>query len=245
MPIAAPVRALARDLHDIFGGRLQSLVVYGSSGAPGAGARAHDQAAAPSAAVPVHTMAVVESLDADDLQACAARVGAWQGAGLATPLMLAARELARSLDAFPLELAAIAADHVVVSGAPPFDGLRIDASDVRRACEVQARSHLLHLRQAYVEAADKGDALAQVIVQSAAPLAALVRTVARLRGADEADAAGAAREIQQATGVPGTALEDVVALAGAPSMPPDRARHLFPPYLHAVNRLVELVDGWR
>ncbi len=159
--------------------------------------------------------------------------------------MLPARELARSLDAFPLELAAIAADHLLVCGTAPFDHLHVNPVDVRRACEVQARSHLLHLRQACVEARDKDEALARVVLQSAAPLAALVRAVARLRGGDGEDAAASAREVQQAIGAPGTALEDVVALAGAASMPPDRARHLFPPYLHAVGRLVELVDGWR
>ena len=65
--------------------------------------------------------------------------------------MLAADEFARSLDAFPFEFSAILADHAVVSGKNPFEGLRVEPADLRRACEVQARGHLLHLRQGYME----------------------------------------------------------------------------------------------
>ena len=92
-------------------------------------------------------------------------MAAWHDAGLATPLLLAAHEFGRSLDAFPLEFGAILADHVVVAGSDPFDGLRVDAADLRRACEVQARSHLLHLREGYLETRGRGDALADLIVR--------------------------------------------------------------------------------
>ena len=68
--------------------------------------------------------------------------------------MLRGARVRESLDAFPLEFGAILADHAVVSGASPFDGLTVDAADLRRACEVQARSHLLHLREGYIERAD-------------------------------------------------------------------------------------------
>ena len=67
----------------------------------------------------------------------------------ATPLLLAAHEFGRSLDAFPFEFGAILADHVVVSGSDPFDGPPRRPADLRRACEVQARSHLLHLREGF------------------------------------------------------------------------------------------------
>src|SRR5262249_25754287 len=96
------VDTLERELRGVFGPRLQSLIAYGSSGAAGHGA--------------MRTMALVESLTAEDLRACAARAASWHAAGLATPLVVAAHELERSLDAFPLEFAAIHADHVLVAG---------------------------------------------------------------------------------------------------------------------------------
>ena len=81
-----------------------------------------------------------------------------------------------------MEFGAILADHAVVSGRDPFDGLRVDAADLRRACEVQVRSHLLHLREGYIETRGRGDAIAELVADSAAPLAGLVKSVARLLG---------------------------------------------------------------
>src|SRR5436190_21936390 len=106
MHIPDAVRVLERELGEIFGGRLRSLVVY----APAA------------SGAPTPTLAVVDRLTADDLRACAARAAAWHDRDLTTPLLLEAGEFARSLDTFPLEFGAILADHAVVSGANPFEG---------------------------------------------------------------------------------------------------------------------------
>lgn len=236
------VRALERDLQAIFGPRLRSLVAYGLAGHghvrhdDGAGAHGHAPAA-------THTMAVVDQLTADDLRACAARVADWHDRGLATPLVLGAHEFERSLDAFPLEFGAIVADHVVVAGRPPFESATVDPGDVRRACEVQARSHLLHLREGFLETRGRTDALAVLIVQSAAPLRALVRSVARLQGVDAADPAAASRYAERTIGVDTGVLDEVVALADATEISSPEAARLFPPYLDAVERLVKWIDA--
>src|SRR5215831_1368879 len=147
MAISPALQALERDLRTIFGNRLQSIVAYA--------------VAAPVTHVETATVAIVENISAADLRACAARVHEWHDARLATPLLLETGEFAQSLDAFPFEFGAILADHVVVSGVNPFDGLRVDANDLRRACEVQARSHLLHFREGCIETAGRSDALAE------------------------------------------------------------------------------------
>jgi hypothetical protein len=84
------VSALERDLREIFGPRLQSLVALsrGKRDRPGA------------------TLAVVDALTADDLRACAERVAAWHDAGLRRRFF-SPQEFGRSLDAFPLEFGAI------------------------------------------------------------------------------------------------------------------------------------------
>src|SRR5438132_12561832 len=132
------VSLLERELREIFGNRLQSFVAYGVR----ASAAAHDHAHGAHGSAPIaRTMAIVDGLTPMDLKACADRAAGWHDAGLATPLLLAADEFGRSLDVFPLEFGAILADHVIVAGKSPFDGLTVDPADVRRATEVQARSH--------------------------------------------------------------------------------------------------------
>lgn len=234
MHISDAVRAIDRDLHEVFGERLRSVVVY---------AAAHD------AARPLTpTLAVVDRPTADDLRALAARVAGWHDAGLATPLLLASHEFGRSLDAFPFEFGAILADHAIVSGPSPFDGLRVDPSDLRHAAEVQARSHLIHLREGYIETAGRGDALADLITRSASALAPLVASVARLFGGtapDSTDSGTAAQHVERKIGAAGGSLADIVRRSPHNPLSSDDARRLFPAYLDAIDRLVAFIDQWR
>jgi len=233
MHISDAVRALDRDLHEVFGERVRSVVVYRA---------AHD------AARPLTpTLAVVDRPTADDLRALASRVAGWHDAGLATPLLLASHEFGRSLDSFPFEFGAILADHAVVSGANPFDGLRVDPADLRHAAEVQARSHLIHLREGYIETAGRGDALADLITRSASALAPLVASVARLLGEtapDGTDSAAAAQHVERKIGAPSGSLADIVRRSPHSPLSSDQARRLFPGYLDAINRLVTFIDQW-
>jgi hypothetical protein len=229
MNIPDAVQVLERDLRDIFGPRLQSLVAYRV-------ASGSDKAS---------TLAVVDALTADDLRACAGRVAAWHDAGLATPLLLGAQEFGRSLDAFPLEFGAILSDHVVTFGSNPFEGLGVDPAHVRHACEIQARSHLLHLREGYVETRGRGDALADLMVRSAAPFVALITSVARLQGgADLRDTSAAAVTIARALELPEGSLTEIMKLSAGGPLPSDTARRMFPAYLDAAERLTNYIDRW-
>jgi hypothetical protein len=229
MHIPDAVRALERDLRDIFGGRLRSLVVY--------------QPTADDERTP--TLVIVDSLSAEDLQACAGRVGAWNEAGLDTPLLVAAHEFERSLDAFPFEFGAILADHRVAMGPDPFTDLTIDPAHLRHACEIQARSHLLHLREGFLEARGRGDRLAELILRSATPLIALIKSVARLQNRNAADAAATAATLERDLGLPDRSLAGVAKLSGGSVLSSDEARRLFPGYLEAVARLTTYIDAWQ
>ena len=204
---ASALQALEKDLREIFGSRLHSLVRYGAK------------------AKLIHTLVVVDSLTADDLRACAKRVEAWHDEGLATPLVLPASELRESLDVFPFELTAIISDHTLVAGRNPFDGLRVEPSDLRWACEVQARSHLLHLRQGLVETRGRDDGLAVLIVRSAPAWTSLLENVARLENKP-------------------APADEVTKLVGVKEISNDEAARIFPAYLEAVERLTKVVDTW-
>ena len=159
--------------------------------------------------------------------------------------MVAEHEFERSLDAFPFEFGDILSDHVVVSGGNPFDGLAVDSADLRRACEVQARGHLLHLREGYLETRGRADALAVLIVRSAPAFAALISSLARLEGQAHDDLGATARFAERVLGLTGTAATDIAALVGVQEISSADAERLFAPYLAAVERLVAFVDARR
>lgn len=243
MHIPGAVSGLERDLRDVFGSRLRSLVVYGLRAQSAHGDSDGAHLAYQAGRAVAHALALVDTLSIDDLRACAARVDLWHDGGLATPLVLASHEFGRSLDAFPFEFGAILADHVVVSGSNPFDGLKVETADLRRACEVQARGHWLHLREGYLETRGRGDALAVLLVESAPAFATLLASVAHLDGVTAADNAAVARHIERRLSLTSTASE-VVALTGVSEIPSADAERLFVPYLETVERLVKYIDSW-
>jgi hypothetical protein len=109
---------------------------------------------------------------------------------------------------------------------------------------VQARSHLLHLREGYLETRGRADALSVLIVRSAAPFAALLKSIARLEGAEAHDASAAGRHAERRLDVAGGIVTGVVELAHVTEISSEEAMQIFPRYLDAVERLVAYVDRW-
>lgn len=224
---AAAVQPVAEGLQQVFGERLEAVVAYGW--------RLHG---------PVPSLALVRSLSIDDLQACTSRVAAWQRAGAATPLLITRAEFARSLDAFPIEFGEIIASHEVVVGADPFAGLAIEPADLRRACEVQVKSHLLHLREDYMEGGGRRGEVEALVRESAPAFAGLLRQLARLDRAPAETPADLAHYATQRIQLDPHPVGDLLALADPDGVPAVDAVRLFPAYLVTMERLAEFVDEW-
>lgn len=220
--------AMLRDLGQIFGARLDSVVAYGRAGAG-----------------PQASLVVVASLSVEDLGACAARTAQWRRDGAATPLMIARDELSRSLDAFPIEYSEIIDTAAVVHGRNPFDGLSISADDVRRACEVQVKSHLLHLRENYLEMNGRSAAVAELVAESAPAFALVLRRLARLDGSPAETLAELDTWATRRAGLDARVVGNVLALTGGGPATGVDPHRLFPEYLHAVEALARFVDAWR
>ena len=224
--------SLTRDLGGIFRGRLRSIVVYGGQ-------------VDGNATAPLQSLALVSSLTAADLEACAHLVGDWTRGGIGTPLILPDGEFRASLDVFPLEYGEIVRAHTLVYGTDPFEGVSISAGDLRLACEAQAKSHLLHLRQGYVQTGGRLPAVARLVAQSAPAFAALLRNVGRLTGVQTADRMEATRQGAKAAGLSLDTVDAILALDSPSPLPASDPARLFPDYLAAVERLAAVVDQWR
>jgi hypothetical protein len=212
----ARLTLLAADLRRLFGSRLQSLVAYGDL---------------EDAAEGTHTLALVDQLTFQDLAACAPLVSGWQRAGLDVPLLLGRDEFVRTLDVFPLEYGGIIGRHVTVVGDDPFRGVRVEQADLRRACEQQVKSHLIHLREGYLEAGGQPVAVGRLIAASAPALTALIANLGQLDpGID--DRAGLTPEL----------VREIAAAAASTIADPSP---LFARYVAAVERLWSETDRWK
>ena len=218
--------SLGRDLDEVFGARLRALVAYGGTHADGS----------------VHSCAIVDGLGFEDLARCLPFTERWHQRRAAVPLLLAPGELERTLDIFPLEYAAIAAEHVVVRGSNPFAGMDIPHEHLRRATEAQAKSHLIHLREGYLESRGESARIGQVVAASAGPFRALLANIARLEGDGALDDADLACLTERLTGAPAAVVRDVLATSAAgPSSVTDPS-HLLSRYIAAAQKIWEYVD---
>lgn len=237
----AALELLHVDLRAVFGDRLRSLLVCGPHARP-------DHAAARAGTARdrngINTLALVDIVTLADLSACASRVDGWRSRGLATPLLLGADEFRRSLDAFPLEYGDIIAHHVVVAGSNPFEALEVKAEDLRRACEVQAKSHLIHLREGYIDTRARPAAVAALVVASAAPFLALLANIARLEGNINGLPDMHTRYAEEAIGLPTDVVRRLVALGRGGSIASSNAVAFYAQYLEAAEKLCRYVDGW-
>jgi hypothetical protein len=189
---------LASQLGGIFGGRLKMVATFGGD---------------------AHACAVVDTLTADDLDACAAHQAGWKKAGVAPPLLIVVNELTRALDAFPLEFSEIISTRRLIAGTDLFAALTVPPEDLRRACETHARGHLVHLREAYIETGGNEQAAGQLVSAAVVPFRALLTNIARLDGTTVDELAGRLGLGDFSKGFRGS--------------------------LQAAERLVEYVDRWR
>lgn len=223
-----PLAVALQDLQHIFGERLQAFVAYGQPGAN-----------------PAPGLALVRSITADDLDKCAAHAAAWHRAGCATPLLLTRDEFAGSLDAFPIEYGEIVDTHQVLFGMDPFAGLTIKTEDLRRECETQVKSHLLHLRENYIECRGRQSEVAALVAEGAPAFTLILRRLARLDGFPARTSADLGAYASQRPGLDPRTVGSLLALASEHHASGVDAMRLYPAYLTAVEQLWHFIDGWR
>lgn len=228
----AALESLASDLHRIFGNRLYSVCAYGQV------ADAEGEA---------QSIALVDRLVFEDLAACVPLARSWDRQGLAVPLILERDEFTRTLDVFPLEYGEIIANHLHIYGEDPFEGLMVAEADLRRGCELQAKSHLIHLREGFLESGGESRAVAALIAASASGFGRLLTNLVALvsRAAAHDSGVDIADDAQQHLGVPADLTREVLAARGGAISTIAEPTALLARYIAAVERLWEFVDAWK
>jgi hypothetical protein len=227
----ASLETLVKDLRTVFGPRLQAVVAYDAAAARNGHLR---------------TLCLVDRVTFDDLGQSLSYAVGWRRLGLAVPLVLSRHEFERTLDIFPLEYGSIISNHLAVVGDDPFANVQVAEADRRRACEQQAKSHLIHLREGFLETHGDTRGIARLISSSSAAFRTLLEHLARLEtdspaATDDESLAGA---IESRLGVSrGLILEVLSAEGGLGTIADPTA--LLARYIEASERIWRHVDGWR
>ena len=212
--------ALARDLERIFGARFVALTAYGTR----------------------RSAAFATSITVADLAAAARLADGWRRRDLEVPLLITPDEFRRSLDAFPVEYAAILRSHVVIAGEPPFDGASVAPEDVRHALEVLAKGHVLHLRAGAIATGGRASGGRDLIAASIDPFRALLVNAARLDGNDPQTDEDIAVFASSALDLPHDTVRGLLAIDPDDDFDPSA---VMPGCLDAAERLWHALDAWK
>lgn len=166
------LKRMVEDLQAALGGRLLSVVLYGSA-ARGDYTRGTSD---------FNLLLVLSDLEPDTLERLTTPLGRWQRQGQPAPRVFSPATLSGSADVFPIEFLDLQAAHQVLYGSDLVADLEVHADHLRLQCERELREKLMRLREAYVESHANARALRRLIVESYPTFVALFRGCLRLVG---------------------------------------------------------------
>lgn len=227
---------LVGQLRAAYGSTLRSVVLYGSAAAGEHIAKRSDY----------NVLVIVDALDASHLAAASAAARAWAESGNPAPLTLTHKEWRGSADIFPMEYADILERHRVLYGDPPFDGIRVDRTDLRLQLEQEAMGKLIKLRQGALAAGNDGDRQLDLLAASVSPVMIVFRAFLRLHDVKPpTDNVVLTEEAARRAGFDGSPIARVVRhVRGEAKLKADEANSVLAGYLQALERLVAYIDTY-
>ncbi len=106
----------------------------------------------------------------------------WAPARVSPPLWATPGYLARSRDVFPIELLAMAAEHRVIFGDDPLDGLVVDRRDVRPQLEREIKAKLTAVRSGLLASGGRAEPLMEMVRRAMPAFMAMCRAWLFLQG---------------------------------------------------------------
>jgi hypothetical protein len=166
------LQTYVKEVTAVFGEQLEGILLYGSAARgeffPG---RSN-----------LNILLLVSSYDSAVLKQYSAVHRQWSKEQILAPLFLTEEELHRSAAVFPLEFLEIQEQHRVLGGRDPFIGFHVKTDRLREAVVQGLASHVLRLRQRYVEGGGGEEATMILLPLSITATLPLLRGVQRLLG---------------------------------------------------------------
>ena len=166
------LQTYVEEVDGVFGEQLEGILLYGSAARgeflPG---RSN-----------LNILLLMSSCDSVVLKKYSALHRRWSKEQIVVPLFLTEVELHVSATVFPLEFLEIQEQHRLLRGRNPFIGFHVKTDRLREAVVQGLTSHVLRLRQRYVEGGGGNDATTILLSLSITSILPLVRGLQRLLG---------------------------------------------------------------
>ena len=166
------LQTYVKEVKEAFGDQLEGLLLYGSA-VRGEFLRGRSN---------LNILLLVSSYDSTVLKQYSPLHRRWSKEQIVVPLFLMEEELRMSAAVFPLEFLEIQEYHRVLDGRDPFIGFHVKTDRLREAVVQGFTSHIVRLRQRYVEGGGTDEATTILLPLSITSTIPLLRGVRRLLG---------------------------------------------------------------
>ena len=231
-PIA--IGELVAAVQSLYGDALRTVVQFGSAVA---GELLPGQS-------DTNLLIIVDAVPLSALLHNAGAVQKWTAAGNPAPLLLTLAEWRSSSDIFAMEYADILHRHQVLVGDAPFEGISVNARDLRLHVEREAMGKLLQLRRAVMAVGDDPKMQLRLLLNGLSTLMVIFRGVSRVGGElPPTDYVRLSQDVAAIAGFDAQPFERLVQHARrAVQIPVGEVRSVLIGVLDAMGRLVAYLD---
>jgi hypothetical protein len=225
---------LVEKLSKAFGGRLISVVLYGSGAAGDHDGKFSD----------LNILCLLEEVTPRELGASEAIFRWWRELGNPSPLLLSEAELAASADCFAIELQDIQRSRRLLHGRDVVGGVAVGRVFYRAQVEHDLRAKMLRLRQKASGMLSEADLLRRLLVDSVSTFCVLFRHALMLHGVEPpATKREVVARVRQEFGIDAAPLDKLLDIREGRAKPRDvEPVALLGSYLQAISGVIDAVD---
>ncbi|MFZ5515101.1 MAG: hypothetical protein ACOY90_00585 [Candidatus Zhuqueibacterota bacterium] len=224
----------SNDVRDVFGGDVESIILYGSAARGEYVYRRSD----------INFLVVLTESGMTQLNKAHALVHRWAKRKVSTPLILTRRYIESALDSYPIELLTMKQYHRLVFGRDVLNEIEVAAEHLRLQCEREMRGKLLHMREQYLETNGKPVPIKNLIRITVPAFVSIFSALLFLKGQDNT---GSKQQIFDKTAelfeLDKNVFDNVLLVWGnSKKMKHDELNSLMQQYVEQIRKLTNIVD---